>query len=172
MTTSKARQAAKALGDTPAQLAALDSMTVAQLTDKYREVYGEPTHSRNKDYLRKRLAWRIQELAEGGLSERTLSKIAELGDSLPERWRQRHAAPIEAPAAQPAHPPRDPRLPPAGTVLTRLHQGTEHRVTIREDGFEYDGQIYKTLSSVARRIAGTPWNGFTFFGLAKPAEAA
>ena len=63
----RARANARELGDVPAQLAALETMSVGQLAEKWRELYGEPTRTRNKDYLKKRLAWRIQELAEGGL---------------------------------------------------------------------------------------------------------
>jgi hypothetical protein len=166
-TAERARVAARELADVPAQLAALERMSVAQLAEKYRELYGEPTQSRNKDYLRKRLAWRIQELAEGGLPQRALAKIAELGDELPERWRMRQAAlQPSAPAAAPASQ-RDPRLPPPGSVLTRLYQGVEHQVTVREEDFEYQGESFKTLSRIARRITGTAWNGFLFFGLQK-----
>lgn len=166
-TPERARTAARALADVPTQLAALERMSVAELAERYRDLYGEPTHSRNKDHLRKRLAWRIQELAEGGLPQRALAKIAELGDELPERWRMRQAALHPTPAAQ----QRDPRLPPPGTVLTRLYQGVEHRVTVREQGFEYQGEFYKTLSRIARRITGTAWNGYGFFGLQKPTDS-
>ncbi len=160
----RARAAARELGDVPAQLAALQHMSVPELAERYLALYGEPTGSRNKDYLRKRLTWRIQELAKGGLPERALAKITELGDELPERWRMREAALHPPPPAQ----QRDSRLPPPGTVLVRLYQGVEHRVTVREQGFEYQGERYKTLSSIARRITGTAWNGFLFFGLQKP----
>lgn len=188
-TIERARESVQALGDVPKQLAELALMSVAQLQEKYRELYGEPTHTRNRDYLRKRLAWRVQELAEGGLSERSLSKIIELGDELPERWRMRRAetlatepatapvsepttpapTPVSAPTAPRVTPPqkRDPRLPPVGTVLTRAFNGTNHEVTVTEDGFLYAGQSYRTLSAVARQITGTQWNGFTFFGLPK-----
>jgi hypothetical protein len=162
----RARAAARELADIPAQLVALERMSVAELAEKYRELYSEPTRSRNKAYLRKRLAWRIQELAEGGLPQRALAKIAELGDELPERWRMRQAALQPTLPAEPGLQ-RDPRLPPPGTVLTRLYQGVEHRVTVREQDFEYQGESYKTLSRLARRITGTPWNGFLFFGLQK-----
>ncbi|WNZ64006.1 DUF2924 domain-containing protein [Myxococcus sp. MxC21-1] len=163
-----ARAARKELADVPQQLAALASMSVPDLAEKYLEVYGEPTRSRNRDYLKKRLAFRIQELAEGGLSTRAVARISELGDKLPERWRMRQ---VEEPKpATPPPPPsaadgRDTRLPPPGTVLMRMYKGTQHRVTVREDGIEYEGQLHRSLSSVAKLITGTAWNGFTFFGL-------
>ena len=174
-TAASARAAARALGDVPSQLAALEEMSVPKLAEKHRELYGEPTRSRNRDYLKKRLAWRIQELAEGGLPESALAKISELGDALPQRWRRREAAPAVrathvagalAPAPQQR---RDSRLPPPGTVLRRVHQGVEHEVTVGLDSFEYAGERFKTLSAVAKRIAGGPWNGYLFFGLTKKA---
>jgi hypothetical protein len=121
-------------------------MTVGELTQKYRELYGEPTHSRNKDYLRKRLGWRIQELAEGGLSERTVSKLIALGDQVPERWRMRQAArpPAAQSTGQEATGTRDARLPAPGTVVSRIHGGVAHHVTVLEGGFEYAGQSFKT----------------------------
>ena len=73
--TARARANARELGDVPTQLAALEQMNVGQLAEKYRELYGEPTRTRNKEYLRKRLAWRIQELAEGGLPASALERI-------------------------------------------------------------------------------------------------
>ena len=103
--TARARTAMRELDDVPTQLAALESMTVGQLAEKWRKLYGEPTRTRNKDYLKKRLAWRIQELAEGGLSQGALARIHQLGDQMPERWRMRQsqgqgasdgAAPTEA----------------------------------------------------------------------------
>ena len=162
MTQSKAetaRTAARALGDLPKQLVQLDRMTVGQLAEKYAELYGEPTRSRNRAYLQKRLAWRIQEQAEGGLAPTTLTRITELGDQLPERWRFRSAP------ALPSIVARDPRLPPVGTVLVRVFGGAKHQVTVLDEGFEYLGERFKSLSAIARRVTGQQWNGFGFFGL-------
>ena len=166
--------ARKELADVPQQLAALASMSVPELAEKYQELYGEPTRSRNRDYLKKRLAFRIQELAEGGLSARAVARISELGDKLPERWRMRQVEETKSSASPPpaaadgraaAVDGRDARLPPPGTVLTRVFKGTQHRVTVREGGIEYEGQLHRSLSSVAKLITGTAWNGFSFFGL-------
>jgi transposase len=66
---------------------------------------------------------------------------------------------------------RDPRLPPVGHTLRRTHHGVEHHVHIRDGGFEYQGQLYASLSRVARVITGTAWNGFRFFGLETPLPA-
>ena len=150
------------LADTPARLAALDQMTTPELVALYRELYGEPTRTRNFAYLRKRLGFRLQELEHGGLPASALKKIVELGDARPERWRIRLA---EA-APPPAHP-RDPRLPPVGTILRRIHNGVAHEVRVCADGFEHEGTRFKSLSAVAKHITGTPWNGFLFFRVAR-----
>jgi hypothetical protein len=158
----------------PAQLAELDTMNVTQLTEKYRQLYGEPTRTRNKPYLKKRLTWRLQELAHGGLSQTAIERITQLGGGLPERWRIRHAETREqAKEAEPVAQvvqhvePRDSRIPPVGTILRRAFGGEEHDVTVCPTGFEYRGAHYKTLSAIAKHIAGTPWNGFSFFGINK-----
>lgn len=154
-----------AVADIARQLAALQEMTTGQLGERYREVFGEPTRSRNKAYLKKRIAWRIQELAEGGLSDHARARIDELAANAPIRWRassSRKAAPTSPDADDEE---RDPRLPPAGTELTRRYKGDDYRVTVLQDGFDYQGRRYRSLSKIAREITGTNWNGFLFFRL-------
>lgn len=158
-------------------LAALHGMTLAQLRARYEALYGEPSLSRNAAWLRRKLAWRIQELAYGGLTPTALSRIDEvlawmdreqrspIGNGrrqavLPERL------PAPAPAATQRR--RDERLPPPGTSLVREHQGVHHEVEVLEMGFRYRGVDYDTLSAIATRISGTRWNGFRFFGLTGP----
>ena len=170
-TAARARASASELRDVPGQLAALEAMNVGALAEKYRELYGEPTRSRNKDYLKKRLAWRIQELAEGGLPPGAVALINQIGDQMPERWRMRMTRPAttedEPPPLLLPVGPRDPRLPPPGTILRRVFEGVAHEVTVCADGFDYDGSRYRTLSAIAKHITGTRWNGFLFFGLKK-----
>lgn len=184
--TTRSRTERRRLDDMPSQLAALEDMNVPALAEKYRELYGEPTRSRNRDYLKKRLAWRIQADAEGGLSKGALARIEELGDEMPERWQMRLAQPANAAAAAsdesaPPPPPtvivvapepRDPRVPPPGTVLRRVFDGKTHEVTVCVEGFEYAGRKYKTLSNIATEITGTRWNGFLFFGLNTRSEGS
>lgn len=150
---------------TAADLAALGSLTVAGLARKYEELFGTPSRSRNKEYLRKRLAFRIQELAEGGLSPKALARIEELNRNAPPLGSRAAAKAARAPepGTQDPAPSRDPRLPAPGTVLTRLHGKTEHRVGVLDVGFEYEGKPYRSLSMIAREITGTSWNGFLFF---------
>ena len=63
---------------------------------------------------------------------------------------------------------RDPRLPPAGTVLTRRFRDRTYRVLVGENGFEYDGKRHTSLSSVAKKVAGTTYSGYRFFHLKGP----
>ena len=159
-----------AVADVAGQLAALGNMTVAELRERYREVFGVPTRSRNKDYLYKKVAWRIQELAEGGLSEAALARIDTLAADTPVRWRRPRAASpkpeaVEGVAGDDARIERDPRLPPPGTVLARAFKGVDHKVTVLDEGFEYRGERHNSLSQIAREITGTNWNGFLFWGL-------
>jgi Protein of unknown function (DUF2924) len=142
------------------QIAALKNMTVGQLREVYAEKFGEPSSSRNKPWLFKRIAWRIQELAEGGLSERAKKRAAELANDADLRLR-----PPKGHKAPETGPKRDPRLPAAGTELKREFNGKAHVVAVAADGFAYKGKPYRSLSAIAKQITGTQWNGFLFFGL-------
>jgi hypothetical protein len=158
---SAVRYERRVVADMATQVSDLSDMTVKELCGKYQEVFGGPTRSRNKDYLRKKVAWRIQELAEGGLSDRARTQIGRLAAKASINWRkpgpEKHSVARE--------PQRDARLPAAGTVITRAHKGIEHHVAVLEDGFEYQGARYTGLSRIAREITGTNWNGFLFFKL-------
>ncbi len=171
---ARAVQNMEALADVPSRLDDLATMRGKELAELYLELYGEPTRSRNAAYLRKRLAWRIQELSNGGLSASARERIAAVGDTLPERWRMRQLGrtKLEAPPAPTklvGAMARDPRVPPEGTVLRRVFEGVIYEVAVLADTFEFQGRTFKSLSAVAKEITGTPWNGFLFFGLKKPA---
>jgi hypothetical protein len=181
--TTRSRAEMRELDDMPSQLAALETMNVPALAEKYRELYGEPTRSRNRAYLKKRLAWRIEASFQGDLSQGAIARIQQLGDQLPERWQKRLGQPAnaadatsaDAPPTQmvlAATEPRDPRVPPPGTVISRVFNGKTHEVTVCVAGFEYEGRQYKTLSAIANQIAGSRWNGYLFFGLKKRGDGA
>jgi len=156
---NKAAQARREVADVTSQIAALSDMTLEELRDRFHQVYGEPTTARHKGYLRKKVAWQIQALVEGGLSQRALNRIEELAPLSPQ-WRK-----LNGWDAQDGTPRRDPRLPAPGSVIIRTHDGVEHMVTVLEDSFLYEGEYFRSLSRVARAITGTNWNGFLFFHL-------
>lgn len=164
------------VADMAAQIAALERMTTGELAARYAEVFGEPTRSRNKSYLKKKVAYRIQEIAEGGLSARAKARIEELAADAPIRHRQRRGAEhpsvnAASDSGNPGQRGRDPRLPAVGEVLVKVHRGAEHQVRMLEDGFEYQGERYTSLSRIAKEITGTNWNGFLFFGLTQRKHA-
>ena len=141
-----------------AQLAALPEKSTTDLKQLWRDLYDREPPPYNKPFLVKRLAYRIQELAYGGLSARAEAKLRELiaeeearlNGKLPKRSRDR---------------------PIAGTRLIREWKGVEHAVTVLADGYEYQGRPYKSLSAIARAITGTRWNGPAFFAL-RPSRSA
>ncbi len=155
--------ARSAVGEIADQLSALTSMTAAELKTRYEEVFGEPSRSSNKDYLRKKIAWRIQELAEGGLSDKAKQRIEELSVDAPLRYKKSTQKPSFS-QGTPVHP-LDPRLPLPDSIITKEHKGVTHKVTVLADGFQYKDKPYRSLSKIAREITGTSWNGFLFFGL-------
>ncbi len=151
------------------ELAALPRMTVKQLRQRYAEVFGEETNANNKAWLVKRIAWRIQALAEGDLSERARRRAAELANDADLRLNPPKALPVaaaEPPAAKllPFRP--NDRLPPPGTILTRKYKGGVVQVLVLPHGFEYEGKVYRSLSAVAWAVTGSHCNGFLFFRLA------
>jgi Protein of unknown function (DUF2924) len=132
-----------------AQIAALKIRSTPELRDMWRELFQEESPVLGRRYLEDRIAYRIQELHFGGLSDRARRKLDALADQLEPKATRR----------------RDPGRPIAGTRLVREWKGVEHEVIVREHDFEYNGRPYKSLSAVAREIAGSRWNGWTFFGL-------
>ena len=119
---------------------------------KWRELFETEPPAYNRRFLESRLAYRIQELAYGGLSRETLGRLR----AMAKQYAIKDAAERKA---RPVH------RPIAGTKLIREYQGVEHCVTVRADDFEYLGRPYKSLSSIAHEITGTKWNGLVFFGL-------
>ena len=156
------------------QIAELGRLTVTQLRQKYAEVFGEETRSNNKQFLYRRVAWRIQALAEGGLSERARRRALEIANDADLR--------IRAPKKNRQEPgtflkvseklkPQDPRLPAPGSWLERVYHGNLIAMKVRLDGFEFEGRVYRTLTEAVNQATGGRWNGFKFFGLPSPAEA-
>jgi hypothetical protein len=161
--TLSANQARKLLGDLPAELQAVDAMSTGELRAKYAELFGHATATRNRTYLQRKIQYRIQELALGGLSDRALTRAA----ALAEVGRLHHGAfgARRAGGAEPPAPPVAPGLTP-GMRLRRTFQGADHEVLVLPDGvFEYAGRPYGSLSTIAKEITGTVWNGKLFFGL-------
>ena len=140
------------LPDVLPRVAALKTGTIAELKDQWRSLFAAEPPPYNRRFLESRLAYRIQELAYGGLTPATLERLEALGEQLDGGnvvlRRIRH----------------DDK-PIAGTRLIREYRGIEHCVTVQQEGYEYQGRPYGSLSAIARAITGTRWNGWVFFGL-------
>jgi len=149
------------------QIDDLHCMTVRELKDRYAEVFGEQTGTHHKRHLIRLIAWRIQELAEGGLSERARQRAAELACDADVRIRPPADFDVERRSPGRTNPSAssDSRLPQVGMAIVRDYKGRQLEVTVLADGFEFDGQRFKSLSAVAKSITGSHCNGFRFFGL-------
>lgn len=137
-----------------ARIVALKAMPIDKLKQTWGDLYQTEPPAYNRRHLENRLAYRIQELAYGGLKPATLKQLEELGEQLDggnPRARSR----------------RVDNRPIAGTKLIREWQGNAYEVVVQVDHFIYQGRPYKSLSHVAREITGTIWNGWAFFGLKK-----
>jgi len=146
-------------GSVLAQLAALERMSMEDLRKRWRELTGSAPPNFNRALLVGRLAYQIQAVAFGGLKPATVARLDALA-------RQIDRGGKGAGKGRFLRAAKD--RPVAGTRLIREWQGVHHSVTVREDGYEYQGRPFKSLSAVARAIAGTRWNGWAFFGLRAP----
>jgi len=142
----------------------LRHQSVGQLRVKYLEVFGLESRSNHKQFLVRRIAWRLQANAEGDLSQRAreralaLAEEADLRIRAPESFLSQLSGSI-------GHRVRDPRLLAPGTRLCRQFHGQIVSVEVLEKGFRYQERVYRSLSAVAREVTGVQWNGFAFFAL-------
>jgi hypothetical protein len=132
-----------------ARVAALPKTPTPELKQMWRELFDKEPPGFSRNYLISRLAYRIQELAYGGLKPATRVKLDALAHALDPKAARKRVV----------------NGPVVGTQLIREWHGVEHQVTVLNDGFEWEGRRYKSLSAVAHAITGTRWNGPVFFGL-------
>jgi hypothetical protein len=132
------------------RLAALKTAPIPDLKSLWRDLFEAEAPPFNRTFLESRLAYRLQELAYGGLAVTTIARLENMAEDF-DATKGRRKKELDRPIA--------------GTRLVREWKGVEHCVTVREDGFEYQGRPFQSLSAVARAITGTRWNGLAFFGL-------
>jgi hypothetical protein len=151
------------------EVARLEKMSVNQLAERFERVFGEQCRSRHKRYLIRRIAWRLQADAEGGLSERARQRAEELAHDSeirvtpPRKKKSKYDDSLPATIKMDAG--RDSRLPPPGNWIERSYKGRTIRVLVVADGFEYEGERYRSLSAIAKAVTGSHMNGFLFFRL-------
>jgi len=151
-----------------AELAAMEGLTTGKLAERYTQLTGRPVRTRHRAYLIRKIAWRLQANAEGGLSERARRRAAELADDADVRLMPPRGTLDAATAPRTGTVEvqgRDPRLPAPGTAIVKRYKGRTLEVLVTADGFEFEGNRYRTLSAVAKAITGSHWNGFRFFRL-------
>jgi len=161
------------------EAARLRDMTVPELRERYEQVFGEECRSRHKDFIRKRILWRLQANGDGdlpsralrqaGLSERARRRAEELADDADLRL-----VPPSAPRDSAAggrtmirefSAGHDQPMPLPGTILTRKYKGRTVQVMVLDKDFDYEGRVYRSLTAVAEAVTGTHWNGLAFFRL-------
>ena len=155
MQTKKIKATANYI-DSTTQIAALQSLTTKQLKKRFEELFERPTRSNDKKYLIKKLTSRIEELAENAIA-------VALKQTTP--MEKNKIAQPNSPPISNTPPDRDPRIPPVGTVLCRTYKGEVYEARVLENCFEYNGQHFKTLSGIARKITKKWVSGYSFFKL-------
>jgi len=145
------------------QITDLDRLDVAALRKRWRALYGtEPPATYRRRHLARRLAYRIQELAFGGMPDETKARLRLVADENPigggPKRRDRRV--------------RRRNVPVAGTRLIREWHGRRYEVMVLRDGFEFEGLRYRSLTAVARAITGAHHSGPRFFGLRQAGKEA
>lgn len=150
------------------RILALQQMTTAELREEWRRVMGEEPRSYHRRWLWRRLAWAIQAKEYGGLSALAQRRLEELSVHA-EAWMplgKRAFRGLEVKAAP------GPLRPAPGATLTRRYRGRTIVVAVRQDGYEYEGQIFSSLTAVAKAVTGgSHQSGKAFFGLARAGKA-
>lgn len=131
------------------RVAALPTRSTTELRRLWQELNRTEAPPYNKAFLVRRLAYRLQELAYGGLPGEVLERLEVIAEQDGEGPNKRVANAADRPVA--------------GTRLVREWKGVEHCVTVLDDGYEYQGRRFRSLSGAARAITGTQWNGRVFF---------
>ncbi len=136
------------------------------LRTKYEKLFGESPRSGHRDYLFRRIAWRMQANRYGELSDQARQRALAIADDRDLRLRADSALNTGEPGPRARnHRRTDLRLPLPGTVLTRSFKGKTVKVCVLPDGFRYQDRRFRSLSAVAEHITGTRWNGYAFFSL-------
>ena len=131
------------------QINELCAMPIKELKLRYQELFGGGDPPSQKDYLLRRIAYKIQEKASDGLSEPARGRLEALKNEI-NPLRDLNAA---------------RRVPLPGTVISKTYKGSLIEVKVLHQGFEYGGKMYRSLSRIAREVSGVHQSGFVFFGL-------
>ena len=149
---------------------------IAQIRARYRELFQEEPRSKHREHLLRRVAWRLQAVSQGGLTEAALRRADEIAHAADIRVLPPpeflNGCNVAAAAAGRARARFDRRIPRPGTLLKREYRGDTIAVRVLADGFQYQGRHYGSLSAIATEVTGTRWNGVAFFGLTRTRRSA
>ena len=129
----------------------------------------------HREHLFRRIAWRLQALAEGDLSERArrraqeIARDADLRVVAPRDFFSVEGTRVQTAPGDRDRPEQDRRLPLPGVLLSRKWKGRTILVEVLAKGFRYENRYYASLSAIAVAVTGTRWNGLAFFGLTRKA---
>lgn len=143
----------------------LRQMDREQLIAKFEEIWGKPPRVRSREYLWKRIAWKLEEQRNGGLSNLAKAELERLIAQLELPWDENTRRVTGKLRGR-----RRPNDPAPGTVLVRDYKGQRIQVEVVDDGFVWEDRRYKSLSAVALAVTGSRWNGRLFFGLTERAR--
>lgn len=135
------------------QVMQLQDMNIRELTKTWHTLFDHEPDVASQRYMIEKLAYRIQELAYGGLDTETDGKIKSCAKEITKK----NAAPVSKKSHK--------FCPMIGTKIVKEYKGKTHEVMVVNDGFSYDGMVFRSLSAIATKIAGTKWNGLKFFGV-------
>ena len=151
------------------EVARLQKMTCGELRDEFANVTGETTNAKNRKWLIRRIVWRMQANLEGGLSADAINRIRELADGADLRVTSPATRRLSSDAGKRTRVlptgVQSPATPLPGTLITRLYKGREIRVRVTTGGFEFEGELFRSLSAIAKHITGSHWSGNRFFKL-------
>lgn len=145
-----------------AKIGKLQGASFKELNGRYKELFGKAETASHKTYLFRRVAYKLQELEYGGLSQKTKNRLCEL---IKEYDPINNSAFRPAPSRLNASNSKDRRLPIPGTMINKEYKGSRYQVKVLENGFEHKEKIYSSLSAIAKEITGAHWNGYLFFSL-------
>jgi hypothetical protein len=160
-----------------AAIGRLAKMTVPQLQERHAELFGEVSRTPHRQNLFRKIAWELQAREEGGLPEETrqyalgVAREAKLGVRIAENVsRLRSGTPLDRSATTSVSQTHDSRVPMPGSIILKEFKSRSIVVTVLDEGFEWEGRRFSSLSAIAKEVTGTKWNGLLFFGLTKEAH--
>jgi hypothetical protein len=147
--------------------------TPSELQRFYRQIFGCDVPAGSTELARRKIAWHAQSWREGGLPESARKHALAIARESSLRIQMRRGSSelsLRHSTVTGIVSNHDSRLPMAGSIIVKEHRGKTLMVRVLDDGFEYDGRRFASLSAIAKEITGTKWNGFLFFGLPRESK--